>query len=109
MSSRRKFLAGCIGALLALAGLMSFASQVEAKDPPQTRVEGKLVTRNLTTRVVTIQKQGGSLVNLTIPTTAKIERNGIKVGLNAFKANDAVQARLLVNGVTVIKFEGVGP
>ena len=109
-NSRRKFLVGCFGALLAIAGLASFAgSQVIAKDPPQTRVEGRLVAKNVAARRMSVRLQNGTSRVLTIPATAKVERNGVTVGLNAFKINDAVQARLLVDGVTVIKFEGVGP
>ena len=109
-NSRRNFLTSVFGALLAIAGLVSFAAnQVEAKDPPQTRVEGTLAAKNVTARRMSVRLQNGTIRVLTIPAAAKIERNGVKVGLNAFKINDRVQARLLVDGVTVIKFEGVGP
>lgn len=109
-NSRRKFLAGVLGALLAIAGLASFAAeQLQAKDPPQTRVEGTLAGKNVAARRMSVRLQNGNLRVLSIPANAKIERNGVKVGLNAFKIDDRVQARLLVNGVTVIKFEGTGP
>lgn len=107
---RRQFLTGCFGALLAIAGLASFAAnQVQAKDPPQTRVEGTLGGKNVAQRRMSVRLSNGTFRVLTIPTTAKVERNGVKVGLNAFKIDDRVQARLLVDGVTVIKFEGTGP
>lgn len=109
-NSRRQFLTSVFGALLAIAGLASFATnQVEAKDPPQTRVEGTLAAKNVTARRVSVRLQNGTLRVLTIPATAIIQRNGVAVSLSAFKINDHVQARLLVDGVTVIKFEGVGP
>lgn len=109
-NNRRTFLVGCLGALLAIAGLVSFtASEVQAKDPPQTRVEGTLAAKNVAARRVSVRLQNGNVRVLFIPATAKIERNGVTVGLNAFKTNDRVQARLLLDGVTVIKFEGVGP
>lgn len=109
-NNRRKFLASVFGALLAIAGLASFvASEVQAKDPPQTRVEGSLAGKNVPARRMSVRLQNGNLRVLTIPATAKVERNGVPVGLNAFKIDDRVQARLLVDGVTVIKFEGTGP
>ncbi len=108
-NSRRNFLTGVLGALLAIVGLASFAANhVEAKDPPQTRVEGTLAAKNVAARRMSVRLQNGTIRVLTIPTTAKIERNGVTVGLNAFKVKDVVQARLLVDGVTVIKFEGTG-
>ena len=108
-NSRRKFLIGFFGAMLAFATLAGFATtRVEAKDPPQTRVEGKLAGVNVAARIVTVRLQNGTTRALTIPTTAKVERNGVRASLSAFKVNDSVQARLLVDGVTVIKFEGVG-
>lgn len=109
-NSRRKFLTGVFAALLALAGLASFAiNEVQAKDPPQTRVEGTLTAKNVVARRMVVRLQNGTTRTLVIPFTAKIERNDVTASLNSFKIGDRVQARLLVNGTTVIKFEGVGP
>lgn len=109
-NGRRKFLTSVLGAMFAIASLASFAAnQVQAKDPPQTRVEGTLNGKNVAQRKMAVRLQNGTIRLLVIPTTAKVERNGVKVGLNAFKIDDRVQARLLVDGVTVIKFEGTGP
>ncbi len=107
--SRRQFVTGLLGAGLAIAGLVSLAANVEAKDPPQTRVEGRLAGKNVPARRMSVKLQNGTLRVLTIPATAKVERNGQTASLSAFKIDDRVQARLLVDGTTVIKFEGVGP
>ncbi len=50
--------------------------------------------------------QGGRLVTVSVPASIKIERNGVRATLAAFKAGDRVQARFLNNATT--KFEGVG-
>lgn len=106
MIQRRNFLVVAMGAVLALFGLAAFDShRADAKDP---QVEGKLAAMNVSARVASIKITNGTIVKVTIPTTAKVERNGFKVALSAFKVGDRVQAKFLADGVTVFKFEGTG-
>ena len=72
------------------------------------KVEGSLVGVNTTTAQVVIRRFNGAVLTLTLTRgVTKIERNGIHVGLRAFRAGDRVEA-VIVNGV-VVKFEGVDP
>lgn len=107
---RRKFLVSVLGALLAIAGLFSFAAgNASAKGGGnQPRLEGTLVAKNVAARRMTVRLQGGATRVLVIPATAKVERNGVTASLNAFKIGDRVQARFTADGLTVIKFEGTG-
>ena len=73
----------------------------------EPRVEGILVA--VSGNVVSVRTQNGVVRTLAIPAAAKVERNGVRVPLTAFKINDRVQARFTANGATVVKFEGVGP
>ncbi len=106
--NRRKFFVGLFGALLALAGLVSFSSSLAIAKDPAPRLEGRLTGINVPGRRVAVRLQNGTSRTLLIPAAAKVERNGIEVSLSAFKIGDAVQARFTVNGATVTKFEGVG-
>jgi hypothetical protein len=73
------------------------------------RLEGRLVSKIGSDHIASVRKSNGQIVSISIPTTAKIERNGVTVALTAFKVNDVVQARFAANGTTIVKFEGVGP
>ncbi len=74
--------------------------------PRETRLEGTLVSTNLLASQAVVRIQGGRLVTVSVPASIKIERNGVRATLAAFKAGDRVQARFLNNATT--KFEGVG-
>jgi hypothetical protein len=107
MIQRRNFLTLAMAAIMTIVGIAAFdAKPAQAKSP---QVEGRLVAKNVTTRQVTIRTQSGNNVVLTIPITAKIERNGVHTTLKAFKIGDFVQAKFDASGRVVIKFEGVGP
>lgn len=98
--------------LLALfASLFSFTamqSSEAARRPREPRIEGVLSQTIGVDRIARVVLRNGQTVSLFIPATAKVERNNLQVGLSAFKAGDRVQARFTADGLTVIKFEGVG-
>lgn len=73
------------------------------------KVEGRLVSVNTATDTVTIQS-GAQVVAVIANAQTKIERNGRRVTLAAFKAGDRVQAVLAATGGSVAtKIEAVGP
>jgi hypothetical protein len=71
------------------------------------RIEGVVTGINLATGQVAIQNRAGTFVVIVVPAT-KVERNGMRVPLAAFRLGDRGQARTMANGVGV-KIEAVGP
>lgn len=109
-SNRRNFLLSCLTVAFAFAAMLgSTATTAHAKNGNrnETKIEGTLIAKNLTTGVLSIRKQGGAVVTVKVPATAKVERNDLHSSLRAFKIGDFVQVRS-VNG-TVVKVEAVGP
>lgn len=102
-----------VAVVLALTAVASLAPFAYADRGPgngganETRVEGTITAVNVTAGSVVITTQGGTAI--TVPTIAatKIERNGVRVTLAAFKVGDRGQARI-TNGVAT-KLEAVGP
>lgn len=72
------------------------------------RVEGFAVRINVSTRLVVVELRNGGIRRLSVPTTAKVERNNVHATLAAFALGDFVQARLNASGV-VTKIEAAGP
>ncbi len=109
-SSRRQFVITAIIAIASMVGIACrTAEAAKGPAPKEVRVEGRLVSGDVTARTVVVRVSNGSLVTLTIPATAKVERNGRKATLVAFKVNDRVEARFAPGSTVVVKFEGVGP
>ncbi len=81
-------------------------SPAHAKGP---QVSGTLVAMNINARRATVRTQKNGNVIVSIPVAAKVERNGVHVGLKAFQAGDQVQAKFDAAGAIVMKFEAVGP
>ncbi len=107
-STRRTFLFSCFTCLFALAAPMMMSSQAHAKAPSNVvKLEGTLVAKNVAAGSLSIRKTGGAVVVVTVPSTAKVERNGVKTTIASFKLKDFVQTRS-VNGI-VVKAEAVGP
>ena len=110
LKNRRQFIIIAISAVLAVASFVQMSTVVVAKDGGnQPRLEGVLVSMNSVARTAVVRLQNNTLRSISIPIAAKVERNGVRVSLAAFKANDRVQARYSATGATVVKFEGVGP
>ncbi len=107
-STRRSLLLSCFALLIALAAPLAVSNQAHAKTPSNVvKLEGTLVAKNVAARKLSIRKTGGTIVVVTVPATAKVERNGVAATIAAFKIRDFVQTRS-VNG-TVVKAEAVGP
>ncbi len=107
MIQRRQWLAVAASALLVFCGLAAVDTKfAQAKDP---QIEGTLAGVNVAARTVAIRRVNNTVVAVVIPATAKIERNGVTVGLAAFKLGDRVQAKFNAAGTVVVKFQGVGP
>ncbi|MFO0923061.1 MAG: hypothetical protein U0905_11310 [Pirellulales bacterium] len=103
---RRSFLLALV-ALAVFLGSALTGGKVQAAGGSDPRLEGVLVS--MAAPAVGIRTQAGVVRVIVIPTTAKIERNGVRTNLSAFKLGDRVQARFTSNGAVVTKFEGVGP
>ncbi len=83
MIQRRQLLAVAASALLVFCGLAAVDTKfAQAKDP---QIEGTLAGVNVAARTVAIRRVNNTVVAVVIPATAKIERNGVTVGLAAFK------------------------
>lgn len=107
-STRRTFLFSCFSLMFAMVAITMTSSQAQAKGPSNvTKLEGTLVSKNVAASKLSIRKTGGTVVVVTVPSTAKVERNGVKTTIASFKVKDFVQVRS-VNG-TVVKVEAVGP
>lgn len=107
--NRRKFsmiLLALVASLFSLGTVSKL--QAGGGGGSQPRLEGILVKPIDADRVASVRRTNGTVVTVYVPTTAKIERNGVTVQLNSFKANDRVQARFTADGSTVVKFEGTG-
>lgn len=98
---------------VALVVALSFAPPVLADKgggggvPGELRVEGTVSAVDAAAGTVTITS-GGVAVKLTVNATTKIERNGVKVTLAAFKLGDRGQARYVAGGAAH-KVEATGP
>lgn len=75
--------------------------------PGELRLEGTVSAVDTTAGTVTITS-GGVAVKLTTSATTKVERNGVKATLAAFKLGDRGQARYVAGGAAH-KVEAVGP
>ncbi len=104
--SRRNFLVSLCTILTVALSLIAVSQEAMAKGKP-IQIQGILVRAVPRTSTVVIRRTG-TTVTVVLPAGIKIERNGVKVGLNAFKAGDRVQVRYAPNGVTIVKFEGTG-
>jgi len=94
------------GAVIVSAVMPNVASAKVAKS---LKVEGRLVSVNTATGTVSIQS-GAQVVAVIANAQTKIERNGRRVTLAAFKAGDRVQAILAATGGSIAtKIEAVGP
>ena len=107
--NRKSFLVSCLTMVFAMsASLMIMSSEAYAKSAKnEVRLEGTLVAKNVAAGLLSIRKQGGAIVKVTVPASAKVERNDVHSTIAAFKIGDFVQTRS-VNG-TVVKAEAVGP
>lgn len=110
--ARRQFLVVVCGLMVAAFGMLSgFAGVAEAgkgsSKTNEVRVEGRATAVDATIRVVVIRKSNGQSQSLSVPTTAKVERNGVSAPLSAFKVGDFVQARLTNNIITKIEARGL--
>lgn len=94
-----------IVALSAFALLLVIAGHVQAGDP--NRVEGTVAA--VGSGHVTIRTRGGTAVQVTVSSSTKIERNGRRVALSAFKVGDRGQARLVAGSQLATKVEAAGP
>lgn len=98
---------------MAMAGVVIVSSVMpnvaSAKVAKSLKVEGRLVSVNTATGTVTV-KSGTQVVAVIANAQTKIERNGRRVTLAAFKAGDRVQAILAATGGSIAtKIEAVGP
>lgn len=105
LSRRQSFFAILSAAMLGVLALTATPALAKSGG----RVEGNLVMVDASISNVVVATRGGNQVVLYIPGSAKVERNGARASLSAFKLGDRVQARLGTDGTTVVKFEGVGP
>ncbi len=110
LKNRRQFIGLVVAMVVAVMGMLQSSSEALAKGGGnQPRIEGVLVSMNVASRTANVRLQNNTVRSVSIPAAAKVERNGVRVTLAAFKVNDRVQARYAADGVTVVKFEGVGP
>lgn len=107
MIQRRNFLTLAVAAIMTVFGVAAFDVKPALAKAPQ--VSGSLVSMDVAARRATIHTQKDGNVTVRIPISAKVERNGVHVSLNAFKVGDKVQAKFDAAGTVIIKFEGVGP
>lgn len=108
IQNRRKFTMLLVALVAAVFSLGTVSKSYASGGGAQPRLEGVLVKPIGADRVASVRRTNGQIVTIYVPTTAKVERNGVKVQLNAFKKGDRVQARFTSDGATVIKFEGTG-
>lgn len=108
MNRRSLLVVAMTGLFAACMSLVSTSAAFAKGGVKEPRVEGTLASVNVVSSQVTITLQGGATRTLTIPATAKIERNGVPATLASFKKGDRVQARFTADGSTVVKFEGTG-
>jgi hypothetical protein len=64
----------------------------------ELRLEGTITAVNPAAGTVTIRTQAGAAITVTTSAMTKIERNGVQVGLAAFKIGDRGQARYVAGG-----------
>ena len=95
------FVAGSPGEVLARPGPGSGRGQA-------VRVEGVVAGVNLMTGQVAITTRAGVTLTVVVVPDTKVERNGRRATLAAFKIGDRVQAEALASGVAV-KVEAIGP
>jgi hypothetical protein len=101
-----------VAVVVALAAVTLTPSAAVASGPgnggaTETRVEGVVTSVNAAAGTLVITTQGGTAVTVTTTGSTKIERNGARATLAAFKAGDRGQAR--VTGGVATKVEAVGP
>lgn len=102
---------GCFTLALALLGCgLIFQREATAKADRALRLEGTLVAVDLSASSVTVKVQSGVMVVVLTNANTKIERNGMRVTLAAFRLGDRVQARFAnTSGNLAIKLEAAGP
>ncbi len=103
---RRNFLVALCALFAMIVGFSAVAPEAQAKGKP-IQLQGILVGVNANTSTVVVRRAGVD-TSVVLPAGIKIERNGVRVGLAAFKNGDRVQVRYANDGVTIIRFEGTG-
>lgn len=106
-----KFLASaCVAMAVALTvtPAPTLASGPGRGNPRPLKVEGTITGVNLVTGQVAITTISGQTVVVVAVPATKIERNGMRVPLGAFRLGDRGQALFAANGVA-FKIEAVGP
>ena len=73
----------------------------------ETKVEGTVTAVDAANLKVSIKQQNGTTVVVQAAGGTKIERNGVRVPLSAFKVGDRGQAIISANGIAR-KLEAVG-
>jgi hypothetical protein len=101
-----------VAVVVALAAFTLTPSVAVASGPDnggstETRVEGTVSSVNAASGTLVITTRGGTEVTVTTTSSTKIERNGVRVTLAAFKVGDRGQARVTAGLAT--KAEATGP
>lgn len=110
MNQRRQFFIAFFGFCFALIGIQSATPAAGGSGNNQEiRIEGTLVAINLPMSKVSIRTAQGAIVVVSIQAATKVERNGVRARLAAFKAGDRAQARIARASGLTTKFEAVGP
>jgi hypothetical protein len=93
--------------LVSLAAVEAGPGKGRGGNTNEARVEGAVTA--VTANSVTITTVGGRSVTVGVTAATKVERNGFRVPLSAFRIGDRGQARF--NAVTFVasKVEAVGP
>ncbi len=107
-SERRNFLFSGLALLLGFLSIVTLtASDAVAKGKSASKIEGTLVAINSTTGVLSVRRTNGTVVSVTVPGNAKIERNNLHASLRLFRIGDRVQVKFNTAGV-IFKVEATG-
>lgn len=106
---RRLFVGFVVAGVLALGLVGPAAKDAYAKGNKNLRVEGVAVSIDVNAGTVLVTTSQNGLVGVATGAQTKIERNGVKVTLAAFRIGDRVQARFQTGNAVAVKIEAVGP
>jgi len=95
-----------VGALLASAPA-ALADRGPGGQPNVIKIEGIVAAVDAVNGKVAIRTRAG-VVTVAVVAATKIERNGRRATLSAFKIGDRAQAEVAANGIA-LKVEAVGP